>query len=143
MAAISYQNSSTTVTIAGTTIRDLIQGDWLEIGVPNMRSERVNAEGGGVSVHERIDADEGTLRISVQRFSDSDSFLSSLSRDNTRLVFGGTAVTTFERDGETLKDSWTFVNMSVTEQPDHLRNNETDPNSVDYNFKFRSHTRVL
>lgn len=136
--SIEYANANATVSINGTNISNLLQGDYLVLEYTNPLTDRVNSSDGGVGILPRFDAGVGTLKLTVQRLSSSDTFLNGLSGN-----FDGSIITRFTNNSVEFTENWSLFNMSKTDQPTHTRNNQEDDQSVEYTFEFRNATRIV
>jgi len=141
MSTIVMPSDNTTLTLNGTLLTSLAEGDFITITPVNPATSHVNSGNGGVNINKRVDADVHDLVVRVQRNSEDDSFLNGVERQETPEVLNGSCKTNFNRDGVDGVESWTLQNGSITTKPT-LTNNNTDGNAiVEYTIRFRSAKR--
>jgi hypothetical protein len=140
---ITLAADSTTLILNGTAITDLIEGDTVILAPVNPATSHVNAIGGGVNINERSDRGVYDVTVNVQRFSESDVFLNTLTRQSPPVVINGSAKENYNRDGTDGVESWVLENGSVTTQPTGTKNS-TDGNAVSqYVIRFRNASRNI
>lgn len=142
MSTIVYATNSTSLTLNGRVINDLIAGDTMNLDPVNPASARVNSAT-GVSISGRADAGVHNLTVRVQKNSQDDIFLNSARNVPMPTVFAGSLKENFVRDGAEGVDSWSFEAGSITTQPASVKNNIDSSAVHEYVIEFRFCTRVL
>ena len=143
MAGIALAVDSTTVVLNGTALQDLVEGDYVVITPVNPATSHVNSINGGVNINERSDRGVHDVLLRVQRFSQTDVFMNSLTRQSPPVVINGSAKESFTRDGVEGVESWILELGSVTTQPTSTKSS-TDGNALqEYVLRFRNASRNL
>jgi len=143
MAGIALAVDSTTVVLNGTALQDLVEGDYVVITPVNPATSHVNSINGGVNINERSDRGVHDVLLRVQRFSQTDVFMNSLTRQSPPVVINGSAKESFTRDGVEGVESWILELGSVTTQPTNTKSS-TDGNALqEYVVRFRNASRNL
>jgi len=143
MAGIALAVDSTTVVLNGTALQDLVEGDYVVITPVNPATSHVNSINGGVNINERSDRGVHDVLLRVQRFSQTDVFMNSLTRQSPPVVINGSAKESFTRDGVEGVESWILELGSVTTQPTSTKSS-TDGNALqEYVVRFRNASRNL
>jgi len=143
MAGIALAVDSTTVVLNGTALQDLVEGDYVVITPVNPATSHVNSINGGVNINERSDRGVHDVLLRVQRFSQTDVFMNSLTRQSPPVVINGSAKESFTRDGVEGVESWILELGSVTVQPTNTKSS-TDGNALqEYVVRFRNASRNL
>lgn len=143
MAAIQLAADSTTITLNGRVYTDLVNGDFLELAPVNNKTTHTTAQGGGVSIQERGDADVHNLTIRVHRFSEDDLELSKAANDAGVTLFNGSMKENFKRDGVAGVETWLLENGSVTTRPTVAKNDQDGNAVMEYVLQFRTAKRSL
>ncbi len=141
MSTIVLSADNTTLTLNGTLLTSLAEGDFITLTPVNPATSHINSSNGGVNINKRVDSDVHDVVIRVQRASEDDSFLNGLERQDVPEVINGSCKTNFVRDGVDGVESWTLQNGSFTTKPTLTQNN-TDGNAViEYTIRFRTAKR--
>ncbi len=143
MAVITMSADSTTLTLNGTLINDLVSGDVLTLAPVNPLTSHVNAKNGGVTIQKRADGDVHDLTIRVHRNSESDVFMNSAVNSDQPTVFNGSMKENFNRDGTDGVETWTLANGSITTRPTATMNDQDGNALSEYVIRFRSTVRAL
>lgn len=143
MAVITMSADSTTLTLNGTLVNDLVSGDVLTLAPVNPLTSHVNAKNGGVTIQKRADADVHDLTVRVHRNSESDVFMNSAINSEQPTVFNGSMKENFNRDGADGVETWTLANGSITTRPTATMNDQDGNALSEYVIRFRSAVRAL
>jgi hypothetical protein len=143
MAVISLPADATTLVLNGTIIAELGVGDFLTLTPANEATAHVNSSNGGVNINKRTDAEVYDLALTVQKYSESDSFLNNALRGEEPTIFNGSCKTAFNRDGTDGIESWILENGSFTTQPTDTKNDQDGNATMEYTIRFRRATRNI
>lgn len=143
MAAITIPASGTTLTLNGTRIGDLAEGDAIVIAPVNDATNKTLGINGGVAIKDRLDSGVADVTIRVLKFSDSDIFLNGALNQGAPVVFNGSVKRNFIRDGVDGVETYTLENGSITTKPTNTINLQDGAEAMEYVINFRNATRTL
>lgn len=138
MAAISYPNAQSTLTLSGYTFNHLLEGEALNLAPVNEKTARTNSIGGGVSISNRVDGDVHNLTIMVQKHSPDDKFMNDAKNSVSPFIFNGSMKRAYIEGGSKKKATTQLASGSITTQPGNVDNNQESDNSKTYVIQFRS-----
>ena len=142
-SSIQLAADATTLNLDGSGISDFAEGDFITLTPVNPSTGRVNAAGGGVTVHKRMDGDVYDMVLRVQEKSASDVLLNSWERQPKPKILDGSIKEAFCRDGADAAESWILADGSITTKPTKTKNNTDGAAMMEYTIQFRSAARNL
>lgn len=142
MADILLPNDSTTITLNGTVLRNLAEGDQTVLTFPNARTGRVNSET-GVTIHERSDADVCDIAVNVQALSDDDVLLSGFMQSKPLTVIEGSVKRVYHKNGEKMMQTYSIQAASITDQPAETVNSQDGSAVMSYTIQSRRTVRSM
>jgi hypothetical protein len=141
MSTITLAADSTTLILNGEPIKDLMAGDVITLTPVNPSTSHVNGNNGSVNINERSDKGVYDVLVNVQRFSETDDFLSKADRLSPPAVFNGSMKEDYNRDGTAGVESWILENGSFTTRPTVTKNDQDGNALMAYTIRFRTATR--
>lgn len=141
MATISLAADSTTITLNGFIITDLVDGDTVTITPVNPATAHTRSVR-SVNIQARSDARVRDVVFRVPKYGDSDAWLNERMQRTAPEILEGTIKEDLVRDGEEVVSTWSVLQGSVTDQPTDTRNNVDGSNMMEYTIRFNDCTRA-
>lgn len=152
---VSIPTNSLSFILNGSSITDFVDGDTLEIAMPNDKTARLNGSSNSVTITDRVDGNVGTVTFNIMRYSDNDRLLTASYNRQPIEIFNGSLKEkfgvgqTFNAQGQPIGggdgeiENWTLENGTFTSPPVHGKNNQSGQFVVTYVIEFRNAKRII